>query len=196
LSVVLDNSVVFKPEDAVKYLREHEGVVSYMYLDVVGLVTIGVGFMLPSPDAAEALNLVCRDTRAPASAEQKRQDWESVHTQAKAKLAAAYKPFTKLDLPDSEIDSELAKRLNDFTKNLNNRFPEFTAFPATVQIGLLDMIYSLGPRGLYHGYPKLCAAAETLDWKTCAEQSSRGNVSGKRDADLKQLFLDAASCPS
>ncbi len=187
-----DNAGVFKPEDAVKYLRQHEGVVSYMYLDVVGLVTIGVGFMLPNADAATVLNLVRRDTAAPASVDEKRQDWESVHSQDKAKLAQAYKEFTKLDLPDAEIDRELTKRVNDFQRNLTNRFPKFDGFPDQAQTGLVDLIYSLGPRGLFNGFPKLCAAANAGDWNACAEQSSRGNVSATRNADLKQLFLDAA----
>jgi GH24 family phage-related lysozyme (muramidase) len=189
---VLDNAVVFKCEEVVKYLREHEGVVRYMYLDVVGLVTIGVGFMLPNADAVTALNLVRRSDSAPASADEKRQDWESVHSQGKAKPAQTYEQFTKLELPDSEIDRELTKRVNDFQRNLTSRFPSFDGFPDEAQIGLLDLIYSLGPRGLFNGYPKLCAAAELGNWKACAEQSTRRNVSDNRNADLKQLFLDAA----
>src|SRR5713226_6347252 len=120
---------MFKQEDAVKYFREHEGVFSHMYLDVVGLVTIGVGFMLPNAAAARALKLIRRDSAAPAAAAEKAQDWESVHAQDKAKRASTYKKFTKLDLPDSEIDRELESRLDDFAKNLSQRFPQFDEFP-------------------------------------------------------------------
>ena len=183
---------MFKQEDAVKYFREHEGVVSHMYLDVVGLVTIGVGFMLPNPAAAQALNLVHRDTGDAAAAAEKSQDWESVNAQEKAKLAGTYKKFTKLDLPDEEIDRELAGRLGDFVRSLRQRFPDFDEFPDQAQIGLLDMIYSLGPRGLFHGFPKFCAAVDAQDWNTCAREGVRRNVSDARNADLEQLFLDAA----
>ncbi len=184
---------MFKLEDAVKYFREHEGVVNHMYLDVVGLVTVGVGFMLPNPAAAQALKLVRRDTGAPASDEEKRQDWESVHRREKAKLAASYKKFTQTGLPDSEINLELANRIGDFARNLRQRFPKFDQFPDKAQIGLLDMIYSLGPRGLFTGFPKLCSAVDAQDWKACAEESQRRNVSTSRNADLRQLFLDAAA---
>ena len=182
---------MFKQEDAVTYFRTHEGVVSHMYLDVVGLVTIGVGFMLPNPAAAIALGLIRRDTGAPAAGAEKAQDWESVHEQEKAKVASTYKKFTKLDLPDSEINKELANRLMDFTRNLRARFPKFDQFPDKAQIGLLDMIYSLGPQGLFHAFPKFCAAVDAQDWETCALEGDRRNVSAARNADLKQLFLDA-----
>ena len=39
--------------DAVKYFREHEGVVNHMYLDIVGLVTVGVGFLLEEASEAQ-----------------------------------------------------------------------------------------------------------------------------------------------
>ena len=183
---------MFKQEDAVKYFREHEGVVGHMYLDVVGLVTIGVGFMLPNAAAALALELVRRDSGAAATDGEKAQDWESVHAQEKAKLASTYKKFTKLDLPDSEVDLELESRLDDFARNLRQRFPKFDRFPDQAQIGLLDMIYSLGPRGLFNGFPTFCSAVDVQDWKTCAQEGVRRNVSAGRNSDLQQLFLDAA----
>ena len=183
---------MFKQEDAVAYFRQHEGVVGHMYLDVVGLVTIGVGFMLKNPAAAAALKLVRRDTGALATVAEKSQDWESVHAQEKAKVAASYKKFTQLDLPNSEIDRELASHLQDFTRNLTSRFPKFAEFPDKAQIGLLDMIYSLGPQGLFTGFPRFCSSVDAQDWKMCAEESERRNVSANRNADLKQLFLDSA----
>jgi len=183
---------MLKQEDAVKYFREHEGVVNHMYLDVVGLVTIGVGFLLRNPAAAQALTLLRRDTGAPATDEEKRRDWESVNSQEKAKLAKTYKKFTKLDMSDAEIDKGLVIRLDDFATNLRQRFDDFDGFPDQAQLGLLDMIYSLGPKGLFVGFPKFCAAADDEDWKACARESKRGGVSDSRNADLKQLFLDAA----
>jgi GH24 family phage-related lysozyme (muramidase) len=183
---------MFRQEDAVKYFREHEGVIAHMYLDVVGLVTIGVGFMLPSPVAAETLKLIRRDSGAPATKEEKRRDWESVRAEAKAKRASTYRKCTQLDLPEAEIDRRLAELLEDFARSLRGRFPKFDRFPDTAQIGLLDMIYSLGPRGLFVGFPKFCAAVDQQDWRACARESKRRNVSERRNADLKQLFLDAA----
>jgi GH24 family phage-related lysozyme (muramidase) len=184
---------MFNLEDAIQFFRQHEGVVSHMYLDVVGLVTIGVGFLLPNTAAAQALNLIRRDTGDPGSDEEKAQDWESVHAQSKARPAASYQAFTRLDLPDAEIDRVLAGRIQDFTRNLRQHFPNFDAFPDAAQIGLLDMIYSLGPQGLFKGFPKFCAAAEAQDWTACAHEGARRNVSQTRNDDLKRLFQEAAN---
>ncbi len=183
---------MFRQEDAVTYFRTHEGVVNHMYLDIVGLVTIGVGFMLPNPAAAQALRLVRRDTGKPATGEEKAAEWETVHAQRKAMRASTYKKFTNLDMPDAEVDKQLGVLIDDFVRNLHNRFPKFGKFPDPAQIGLLDMIYSLGPKGLFVGFPKFCSAVDAQDWKACARESRRRNVSDNRNADLKQLFVDAA----
>lgn len=182
---------MFQPEEAVEYLRRHEGVVNYMYLDVVGLVTTGVGFLLPDAAATEPLAFVRRDTGAPATDDEKRADWEAVHAQPKAELAAHYRPFTFLDLPDSAIDRELTARIAGFVRNLQSRFPQFEEFPDTAQIGIIDMVYSLGPAGLFRGFPKFCSAVDQQDWPACAREGVRGNVSPARNEELQQLFLAA-----
>ena len=182
---------MFQPEDAVEYLRRHEGVVNYMYLDVVGLVTTGVGFLLPDAAAAEPLAFVRRDTGAPATNDEKRAEWEAVHAQPKAEVAASYRPFTFLDLPDTVIDRELTARIDGFVKNLRSRFPQFEEFPDSVQIGLIDMVYSLGPAGLFRGFPKFCSAVDRQDWLACAREGVRGNVSQARNDELEKLFIGA-----
>jgi GH24 family phage-related lysozyme (muramidase) len=184
---------MFQLEEAVAYLRRHEGVVNHMYLDVVGLVTIGVGFLLPDAAAAQALNLVRRDGGNPASVDEKAADWEAVHSRPKAELAANYRAFTRLDLPDTAIDAELADLITGFVRNLESRFPQFQNYPAPAQTGLIDMVYSLGPAGLFRGFPKFCAAVDQQDWAACAQEGIRGNVSQSRNEELQGLFVEAAA---
>jgi GH24 family phage-related lysozyme (muramidase) len=183
---------MFSTGDAVEYLKKHEGIVSHMYLDVAGLVTIGVGFLLPAPSAAVALALTRRDTGAPASAEEKSADWNAVHAQPKAQPAGRYLPLTSLEMPDAVIDSELSARIAAFARNLQSRFPTFAGFPDPVQLGLLDMIYSLGPSGLFRGFPEFCSAVDRQEWAVCAREGIRGNVSPTRNEELQQLFQRAA----
>ena len=183
---------MFLPQDAVSYLRKYEGVVNFMYLDIVGLVTTGVGFLLADAAAAGPLAFIRRDTGAPATDEEKRADWEAVHARPKAELAANYRPFTCLDLPDAAIDLELTRRIDGFLRNLESRFPQFAEFPATAQIGILDMVYSLGPGGLFRGFPRFCSAVDQRDWTACAREGLRGNVSQARNDQLRQLFCEAA----
>jgi GH24 family phage-related lysozyme (muramidase) len=182
---------MFDEQPAISYLRRHEGAISHMYLDSAGLVTIGVGFLLANPAAAEALNLVRRGTDVAATADEKRREWESVSAQPKALPAYRYVPFTTLDLPAGEIQRQLVSRIQTFAGVLRRRFPLFDAFPAGPQLGLIDMIYCLGPKGLFKGYPKFCAAVEAQDWKTCAAEGLRRGVSAERNADLQKLFLSA-----
>jgi GH24 family phage-related lysozyme (muramidase) len=184
---------MFKPEDVVEYLRKYEGVVNFMYLDVAGLVTVGVGFLLADASAAGPLDFIRRDTGTPAADDEKRADWGAVHARPKAELAANYRPFTLLDLPDAAIDLELTRRIDGFVKNLQNRFPQFDEFPDTAQVGILDMVYSLGPAGLFRGFPRFCSAVDQQDWPACAREGLRGNVSQARNDQLQQLFLSAAA---
>ena len=96
-------------------------------------------------------------------------------------------------MPDAEIDKVLQDFLQTFTTALRQRFPKFDQFPEKAQIGLLDMTYSLGALGLFKGYPRFCTAVDAQDWKTCAREGARRNVSDNRNADLQQLFRDAAA---
>lgn len=183
---------MFRTEEAARYFREHEGVIDHMYLDVVGLVTIGVGFLLPSPESACQLKLVNGATGATATDAEKAQDWKNIFAQEKGKLALSYRRFTRLSLPQAEIDAGLLNRLEEFRRLLRGRLPDLDSFPEKAQIGLLDMIYSLGPKGLFVGYPAFCAAAAKSDWRACARESKRRNVSESRNQDLAQLFREAA----
>ncbi|MBL8294055.1 MAG: hypothetical protein JNN08_19585 [Bryobacterales bacterium] len=186
---------MLKLADAVKYFRDHEGVVSHMYLDIVGLVTVGVGFLLRNAEDAVALKFVNRATGKPATAEEKRRDWTAVNQQEKARRADFYKKFTQLDLPADQIDKRLEALIGEFSSSLRSRFPKFDAFPPTAQIGLLDMIYSLGPSGFFKGYPKMCGAVDRQDWAAAGAECERGGVSPSRNKDCRQLFLDAVTVP-
>ncbi|MBM3795704.1 MAG: hypothetical protein FJW31_16985 [Acidobacteria bacterium] len=93
------------------HFERHEGVIDHMYLDTVGKVTIGIGFMMP--DAASALDykLVNRKTGALATAAEIAADCSKVHEQEKGRIASTYRKFTKLDLPDAETRKLLKEKL-------------------------------------------------------------------------------------
>ena len=48
-------------------IKRGEGCISHMYLDTVGKVTVGVGNMLPTAEAAVELPFIDRDTGASAT---------------------------------------------------------------------------------------------------------------------------------
>src|SRR5947207_13573586 len=91
--------------DEIKALLEpSEGNKSFMYLDTKGFVTVGIGNLIPTADAACALAFVNRATQAAASAGEIKADFASVSAQPKAKAANFYRQFTKLDLPEADVD--------------------------------------------------------------------------------------------
>ena len=183
-------------EEIFRHFEKHEGVIPHMYLDTVGQVTIGIGFMIPDPHSALAYRLVSRTTGLAASSPEKLTDWTNVSQQAKGKIAGTYKKFTQLDMSDTEVRRVLDDKLRAFAESLRTRFAAFDTFPATAQLALLDMIFNLGPNGLFKGFPKLCRAADRLNWAGCAAECKRIGISDDRNKDCKNLFLSAIPAPA
>jgi GH24 family phage-related lysozyme (muramidase) len=169
-----------------------EGKISHMYLDSKGLVTVGIGKMLPNVAAAQALGFVNRENQMPASAVEIKTDFDEVFKQAKGKIAATYKKYTKLDLPDAEIDKLLKSVVDGFEADLNSKFAGYKIYPVSAKRALLDMIYNLGLAGLLE-YKKLKAAAELGDWGKAADECHRNGPSDKRNEWTRKLFLQAAN---
>ena len=60
-------------------------------------------------------------------------------------------------------------------------------------MGLLDMVYNLGPGKLFAEYPRLLRAVEAGDWKAAAAASHRRGPGEARNAWTQQQFLSAAT---
>jgi hypothetical protein len=58
-------------------------------------------------------------------------------------------------------------------------------------MALLDMIYNLGPAGLFKGFPHLVAAIQTGAWAQAAEHCMRRGPSAARNNWTRQQFLSA-----
>jgi len=190
--------------DTTKYLpklKVFEGNFSYMYLDTVGNVTVGVGEMLPNAAAAQKLAFVRRaDPTAkppvlpgPATADEIKADYDNVKKQSAGKLATYYKQFTKLDLPDSVIDSLLNAEVFQFTVSLTASFPDFNSYPAEACAALFDMAYNLGLGKLTSEFPTFCKAVKDKDWATAAKQCKRGGISDDRNDWTKAQFEKVAA---
>lgn len=177
------------------YVVPHEGVVSHMYLDTVGKVTVGVGNMLPSAAAAAALPFVERVSRTPASDAQIRADFESVCLQPKAQQARHYRAHTKLDLPDDAIWTLLKARVDDFERQLSGYFPQFPSFPGSAQLALLDMAFNLGGAALNTRWPSLKQAVLAQDWRRAQQECERSTSTPARNNATRELFRRAAEQP-
>lgn len=172
-------------------IKASEGEIVHMYLDTVGAVTVGVGNMLPTAAAAQALGFVDRVSLKPATAEAIATDFDTVTKQMKGLNAVAYKVHTKLDLPAVAIDTLLDARIDEFKVEVKGKFPKFDTYPLTVQFALLDLAFNLGTNGLVTKFPSLKKAVEAEDWAKAATESNRPQVSAARNATVKKWFTDA-----
>ncbi len=158
-----------------------------MYLETANNVTVGVGFLLATPDAAAAVRgFQLLATKAAAVPQQIRDEWANVK-----KYGNAFK--NALFLPDAAIDAELSNRVDPFLKTLASRYPGFAGFPDEAQLALLDMIYNLGAGGMDKSrWPALDKAIAARDWKAAAAACHRQGVGSGRNDATKKLFLAAA----
>jgi GH24 family phage-related lysozyme (muramidase) len=184
-------------------LKEFEGAIPYMYLDTdtPGNVTVGVGNMLPNADAAKKLAFQMRaDPTAkppilvprPATAEEIQADFESVKKQTAAKVATYYKQFTKLDLPDTVIDSLLTSRVTEFKVGLIASFPDFNLYPEEACAALFDMAFNVGPKFTTQ-FATFSKAVKAQDWVTAAKECHRVGPPDSRNDWTKAQFDKVAA---
>lgn len=183
-----------------------EGVVKYMYLDIKGLVTIGVGNLIDPINAA--LNLPFRYKNKPgvtnAGQSASRADIEAEWKLIKGKQELAQKghracePLTKLELDDTAINTLIDQRLmqNESFLKRQKAFKDFDQWPADAQLGLLSMAWAMGP-GFSASWPKFSAACEKMDFDAAAancKMSEAGNPGViPRNRANKRLFQNAAA---
>ena len=169
---------------------QFEGNISHMYLDTRGHVTVGVGYMLPDANAAAALSFVFRSNGLPADDATKRQAWTGVNGAPKGQLASAYRDLSKIDLPASSIQQLLTNSLESAEADLRRTFAEYDRFPLEAQEALIDMVFNLGlPR--FGKYSRLISAAREGNWDVAAAQSHREGPDDRRNAAIRDLFLQA-----
>lgn len=180
-------------QDFAAEIRRSEGVVSHLYLDTVGKVTVGVGNLLPTVADAQRLAFVGRGTLRPATAAEIAADYAAVQRQPRGLRASAYLAHTSLDLPHAAIDTLLQTRIEAFRRELGTKFPKFAEYPLTVQFALLDMAFNLGTHGLVSKFPSFTRAVLAGDWATAARESHRPQVQATRNAVVRGWLQPTSS---
>ncbi len=169
-------------------IKRGEGCISHMYLDTVGKVTVGVGNMLPTIEAATGLPFHNRETGNKASEDEIKHEYETVAGQKPAMAATSYKQYTTLDLSDEYIDELLDKRIAEFETGLKKDFQNYEQYPGAAKLGLMDMAFNLGNSGLINKFPSFTRAARAQNWQGCAEECDRRGISDERNDEVKKLF--------
>lgn len=166
-----------------------------MYLDVLGLVTTGIGNLIDTPDDALSLEWLRSDgsvaTRREVAAE-----WTAV--KARKDLAqrggGAFKAITRLRLSDAGLHDLFNRTLDRMARQLATRFPGFDDWPADAQLATISMAWACGPA---FRFPKLAAALNAGDFATAAvecKMNEAGNPGLKpRNAANRLLYENAAA---
>ena len=183
-----------------------EGVVKYMYLDILGLVTVGVGNLIDPISAALSLPFQYQNKpgiktpEAPASRAVIEAEWKLLKShQELAKLGhRACKKFANLELSDDAIDNLIQQRLlqNEAFLKRQKPFRDFDNWPADAQMAILSMAWAMGPGNL-HKWTLFAGACERMDFDTAADncrirEAGNPGVIPRNKAN-KHLFNNGAS---
>ncbi|MGW0912649.1 peptidoglycan-binding protein [Streptomyces sp. NPDC002784] len=171
-----------------------EGRVHFMYLDVKGYVSTGIGNKIdqtardnsaPTAEeradslaAAQRLRWLVNDVDAEATAEEIAAEWDTV----KSRLDLAplghgrfAPPLTRLHVGDDEIDRHVFDKLDEMESVLVDRvdasghraFGEFASWPANAQLATLSMAWAMGPR---FRFPTFQGHVSGRNWSGAADE--------------------------
>jgi GH24 family phage-related lysozyme (muramidase) len=184
--------------------------VTWMYLDSVGIVTVGCGTALESESAAADLPFVHSKTLGPAGRDDIIAAWRDLHAAAATQKSAVPKQKHAARFYEAKSDLRItlqtasdlrdAHVLADYA-SLQRIYPDFDAFPEDAKLALFDMIYNLGAgrsggrhrraTGLRQ-YGTMNAAITRGDWTGAASTCLRRGIPAERNAMTAALFRKCA----
>lgn len=184
-----------------KFTSEFEGRVSWMYLDIKGLVTIGLGCLIDPQVMAGHLPFVRLQDKQPASATEICLEWSKIKRMKdlaqKGHLAA--RKHCSLRLLEKDIDELARYRLLENEKILKLAFPKWPDFPADAQLALNSMAWAMGAF-FFRKWPKLMKNINDgrfdLAATNCAMRTEGNPGLIPRNKANKKLFLSAVSNPT
>jgi GH24 family phage-related lysozyme (muramidase) len=131
----------------IPFSAKFEGVVSWMYLDVKGLVTIGIGNLIDPISLGLTLPFRRFSDGQLATVQEIRDEWTYLkslkHLAVQGHRAA--RGHCKLYLADSDIHDLVISKLSEFEHVLKATFPRWGKYPADVQLAVLSMAWAMGP---------------------------------------------------
>lgn len=164
-----------------------EGRIHHMYLDVLGLVTCGVGLLIDPIALALPLPWKHPDGR-PATQAEIRDAWNRLKARQDlaSQRASHALEVTGLVLSDADIDALVAKKLSDDAEYIkSHHFPAFEEFPADAQLAIMSMAWALGA-GFPAKFPLFTEAVLGGDWAraqanaTIREEGNPGVIARNR----------------
>ena len=164
-------------------LEGSEGRIPYMYLDSKGNVTVGLGHLIESPEAATGLRFywgrTVVDYDYPASAEDIRWAFEAVHK--RQDLASGghtkFEPLTDIRMSQNDIGDlavlDIWRKVQEIKRK--TEFSGFDTFPPAAKLGLLDIAYNSGVAVFIIRRKKAGSRNSSKPWKCATENGRQGN---------------------
>lgn len=178
-----------------------EGYTSWMYADIKGYVTTGLGNKIDPIELALGLPWRWKVNNKRATKAEIRAEWVAVKTIYSSnkgiapKFKTSYKDNARLFLTEPDISVLVDRVLLEFETTLKSYYPQWESWPADAQLGALSLAWSVGPH-----FPKTWknthAALLKQDFATVAKEaviSEVGNAGVKpRNVANQRLFENAA----
>ncbi len=177
-----------------------EGVVHWMYLDVLGLVTTGIGNLIDPVAGALTLPWVDKRSGERAGEREIRREWSLVksHPSAARQGHRVLEGATYLRLTAAGIAEVVGARMVLNDRALQQRFGNFELWPADAQLAAHSMAWACGP-GFPAIFPRLAKALDASDYASAArecrmrEEGNPGIVPRNRaNADLFMIASEVA----
>lgn len=185
------------------FLKQYEGKVNFMYLDVKGLVTVGIGHLIEPVDMALKLEFGYK-SGGKASPSEVSAEWQTVKNSKHliGKGGEAFGAITKLQLTDNGIKTmvtEDAKGIENYIKtNASARtfYGDFDNWPADAQLGFMGVAWGGIPLPQF-GWHKFPEACKKQDWEAAAKECKISSpIAAGRNEAHKLMFLNAAAVRS
>jgi len=176
------------------FSSKFEGAVNFMYLDVKGLVTTGIGNLIDPGGAALTLPWL-RPDGSLASQREVAAEWTYVKSRQDLKLRGGmiYGSITRLRLSDEGVSQLLMGVLHLNNDALVKRFPDFEDWPADAQLATHSMAWACGTG---FRFPRLAEALQAADFRDAAKEchmNEAGNPGlAPRNAANKVLYRNAS----
>lgn len=190
-------------------LDRWEGYFAWMYLDSVGLVTVGYGTMLPDARAASLLPFF-HSTGVAATMAEITKAYDALKTGSATQKAASSKHKfgaqhyqTSSDLIITRATASLLRDdhiSRDYTQLLDI-YETFDTLPQAAKVALFDMIYNLGPghQKTHHHRATGLRAFGTMNqaiaagkWDDAAKHSLRHGIPAERNKAIADMFKSCA----
>jgi GH24 family phage-related lysozyme (muramidase) len=186
-------------QNLLAFLGKFEGRgVRWLYIDTLGFVTTGIGYLTNSIDAAQRLPWKRQDGSAADPAEiadawnavanQRTQDVGQLQTGSIAMqggASQAMQALTNIRLTQADVDRLAMDRALEFEKTIKGHFPAWDHLPADGQMLIMSMAWALGP-GFGSKFPSFSKAVNAGDFESARAEDSwqHENADRKQANDL------------